>query len=80
MTGQSTEEEDLEARERPTPQAPKGDVEKLKLSFGGLHKAARKLKEAAQAHGKLSFFSLRLPLPIPVVEKPLIQVLVANLS
>lgn len=64
VTGQSTEEEDLEARERPTPQAPKGDADKLKLSFGGLHKAARKLKEAAQAHGQSPFFYLSFPFPI----------------
>ncbi|CAG8980756.1 hypothetical protein HYALB_00011334 [Hymenoscyphus albidus] len=50
VTGQSTEEDEMEARERPTPGAPKGDVQELQLSFAKLHKAAHKLKKAAEAH------------------------------
>ncbi|KAF4631811.1 hypothetical protein G7Y89_g6323 [Cudoniella acicularis] len=45
-----TEEEEIEARARPTPSKPKGDIKALKLSFDKLHKAARKFEKAAQAH------------------------------
>ncbi|KAG9229623.1 hypothetical protein BJ875DRAFT_488747 [Amylocarpus encephaloides] len=50
IMGTSSEEEDLEARARPTPAEPKGDIEKLKLSLNKLHKAAQHLKNAAEHH------------------------------
>ncbi len=50
IAGVQSEEEDMEARARPTPLAPKGDISDLKLSFKKLHKVALKLKIAAQAH------------------------------
>ncbi|CZT04427.1 hypothetical protein WAI453_011479 [Rhynchosporium graminicola] len=50
ITGIQSEDEEMEARARPTPASPKGDLAGLKLSFQRLHKAAFKLKEAAQAH------------------------------
>ncbi|KAL2063386.1 hypothetical protein VTL71DRAFT_5191 [Oculimacula yallundae] len=50
IMGIQSEEEETEARARPTPAAPKGDLSNLKLSFKRLHKAALKLKEAAEAH------------------------------
>ncbi|KAH7319409.1 hypothetical protein BKA65DRAFT_514494 [Rhexocercosporidium sp. MPI-PUGE-AT-0058] len=50
ILGVQSEDEEMEARARPTPASPKGDLSDLKLSFKRLHKAALKLKEAAQAH------------------------------
>merc|ERR1711964_62782 len=50
IMGVQSEEEEMEARARPVPAAPKGDLLDLKLSFRKLHKAALKLKEVAQAH------------------------------
>jgi len=50
IMGVQSEEEEMEARARPVPAAPKGDLLDLKLSFKKLHKAALKLKEVAQAH------------------------------
>lgn len=50
IVGVQSEDEEMEARARPTPVAPKGDLSDLKLSFKKLHKAALKLKKVAQAH------------------------------
>ena len=50
IAGITTEEEDVEARARPTPGEVKGDINELKLSFKKLHKAAHKLNIAATAH------------------------------
>lgn len=50
ITGIESEEDELEARARPTPQTPTGDVDALKLSFKNLHGAAHKFKKAAVAH------------------------------
>lgn len=50
IAGISTEEDEMEARARPTPAAPKGDISTLKLSFEGLHRAAAHLKNIAQEH------------------------------
>jgi N-acetylated-alpha-linked acidic dipeptidase len=46
----TAEEDEMEVRARPAPVGCKGDIEDLKLSFKKLHKAAKKLKKAAQAH------------------------------
>ncbi|TGO53649.1 hypothetical protein BOTNAR_0290g00110 [Botryotinia narcissicola] len=50
MIGSSTEEQDEEARFRPTSIATKGDINTLKLSFKGLHNRATALKDAAIRH------------------------------
>lgn len=50
ITGIQFADEELEARARPTPSAPKGDATTLKFSFEGLHRAAQALKDASQAH------------------------------
>ncbi|RDL33326.1 uncharacterized protein BP5553_08765 [Venustampulla echinocandica] len=50
IAGTTTPKDEAEARTRPTPGEPKGDIEALKLAFDKLHEAARKLKKAAQAH------------------------------
>ncbi|TVY13524.1 putative glutamate carboxypeptidase [Lachnellula arida] len=50
IVGTSSEEEDEEARARPTVLASSGDIHALKLSFKKLHKAAHKLLKAAEAH------------------------------
>jgi N-acetylated-alpha-linked acidic dipeptidase len=50
LAGVTTEEDEIEARARPTPAEPKGDIGELKLSFKKLHHAASKLKKAARAH------------------------------
>ncbi|EPE24752.1 PA [Glarea lozoyensis ATCC 20868] len=47
ISGTSTEEEDMEARSRPTVLESKGDLKALKLSFKKLYKAASKFKHAA---------------------------------
>ena len=50
IAGTQSEEEEIEARSRPTPSAPKGDAVSLKVSFKKLHKAAHKLLKSASAH------------------------------
>lgn len=50
IAGTSTEEDKFDARTRPVPSATKGNIDELKLSFKKLHKAASKLKTAAEAH------------------------------
>ncbi|KAG9240762.1 hypothetical protein BJ878DRAFT_524329 [Calycina marina] len=50
IAGTESGEELAEARSRPTPSAPKGDVDALKMSFKGLHQASAKLLKASQAH------------------------------
>jgi N-acetylated-alpha-linked acidic dipeptidase len=50
ISGFVSEEDEIEARTRPTPLHTTGDISDLKLSFNGLRKAASKLKEAATAH------------------------------
>ncbi|KAF7903028.1 hypothetical protein EAF00_002930 [Botryotinia globosa] len=50
MIGSSTEEQDEEARFRPTSIETKGDINTLKLSFKGLHNRATALKDAAIRH------------------------------
>jgi N-acetylated-alpha-linked acidic dipeptidase len=50
IAGTSTEEGEFEARTRPAPAEPKGDIDELKLSFKKLHMAASKLKKSAEAH------------------------------
>ncbi|KAH6663241.1 hypothetical protein B0J14DRAFT_630920 [Halenospora varia] len=45
-----SEDEEIEVRARPTPSAPKGSLEDLKLSFDKLHKAAAHLKKVAVEH------------------------------
>ena len=46
----STEDDDIEARTRPAPVEAFGSPHDLKSSFKKLHKAAAKLREAAEAH------------------------------
>ncbi|KAF7919795.1 hypothetical protein BELL_1214g00010 [Botrytis elliptica] len=50
MIGSSTEEQDEEARFRPSSIETKGDINTLKLSFKGLHNRATALKDAAIRH------------------------------
>jgi N-acetylated-alpha-linked acidic dipeptidase len=50
IAGTLSEEAAAEARARPTPSAPKGDIHALKLSFKALHRAASDLHAAATAH------------------------------
>jgi N-acetylated-alpha-linked acidic dipeptidase len=50
IAGVMTEEDELEARARPTPATPKGSLSALKLSFESLHHTAKELKHAAQKH------------------------------
>ncbi|TVY81642.1 putative glutamate carboxypeptidase [Lachnellula suecica] len=50
IAGITSETDVDEARFRPTTPAPKGSVHDLKLSFKKLHKAARRLRKAAEAH------------------------------
>ncbi|KAI9047592.1 hypothetical protein LZ554_008305 [Drepanopeziza brunnea f. sp. 'monogermtubi'] len=50
IMGIQSEEEGFEARARPTPAAPKGDLTALQHSFKKLHEAALALTEVAQAH------------------------------
>jgi N-acetylated-alpha-linked acidic dipeptidase len=49
ITGLMSEEEAMEARTRPIPDAPKGDLHTLKLSFKDLHHKAAKLLLASQS-------------------------------
>lgn len=50
IAGIMTEDEEIEARARPIPAAPKGDLHTLKMSFEKMHKTAHKLKKAALKH------------------------------
>jgi len=50
IAGTQSEQEDVEARTRPTPSTAVGSPTNLKHSFKTLHKAATHLLEAAQAH------------------------------
>ncbi|KAK8908371.1 hypothetical protein QC760_002748 [Botrytis cinerea] len=50
MIGSSSEEQDEEARFRPSKIETKGDINALKLSFRGLHNRATALKDAAIRH------------------------------
>lgn len=50
ILGVMSEDEEMEARARPTPVAPKGDLSALKLTFSKLHHTAAKLLEVAQKH------------------------------
>ncbi|KAF7958346.1 hypothetical protein EAE96_001895 [Botrytis aclada] len=50
MIGSSTEDQDEEARFRPSSIETKGDINALKLSFKGLHNRATALKDAAIRH------------------------------
>jgi N-acetylated-alpha-linked acidic dipeptidase len=50
IAGTATEQDDAEARFRPTIVGSNGDIDALKLSFKSLHKAAKKLKKAAIKH------------------------------
>jgi N-acetylated-alpha-linked acidic dipeptidase len=50
IAGTSTEQYDIEARARPTPAEPNGDIGELKLGFKKLHDAASKLLISAEAH------------------------------
>lgn len=50
ILGTMSEGEAMEARARPSPAAPKGDLSHLKMSFKTLHHTAHKLLKAAQAH------------------------------
>lgn len=50
ITGNSSDEDELQVRTRPTPSEPKGDIDILTLSFKNLHHAASKLLTAAVAH------------------------------
>ncbi|KAH8646487.1 N-acetylated-alpha-linked acidic dipeptidase-like protein 2 [Tricladium varicosporioides] len=45
-----SEDEEIEARARPTPSTPKGSLDDLKISFNKLHKAAAHLKKVAIEH------------------------------
>ncbi|KAK2625493.1 hypothetical protein QTJ16_004805 [Diplocarpon rosae] len=50
IIGIQSSEDEVSARFRPTPPAPKGSLSTLKLCFARLHDAAAQLAEAAQAH------------------------------
>lgn len=54
IAGTESEVEHAEARSRPTPSSPTGDVDSLRLSFKTLHKAAAKLLKSAKAHDALA--------------------------
>ena len=54
IAGTESDEELAEARSRPTPSSPKGDVDSMKRSFKTLHKAAAKLLKSAKGHDALA--------------------------
>lgn len=54
IIGTTTEEDNVEARTRPTPVDAKGDISELKLSFKKLHEASSSLKAASEIHDALA--------------------------